>query len=139
MAENGWRGAAAWAKRANDVAPTIVGGSKKHGGADLGPTRSRAAWAKLGVEGKSLGDEAPPCDFVGMPRLTIPMVARLQGFPDTWQFVGKKTAAYRQVGNAFPPAVAHAVARRVKKALSAEINTRAALATQLNINTGSLA
>ena len=32
MAANGWRGAAAWAKKASDIAPTIVGGSKKHGG-----------------------------------------------------------------------------------------------------------
>ena len=139
MAENGWRGAAAWAKRANDVAPTVVGGSKKHGGADLGPMRSRAAWAKLGVEGKSLADTAPDKTFTGMPRLTIPMVARLQGFPDDWQFVGKKTATYRQVGNAFPPAVAQAVARQIKKALTAENSTRLVSPKQLDINTGRLA
>ena len=118
MAESGWRGANAWAEHADSVAPTVVGGSKKHGGADLGPTRSRAAWAKLGVEGKSLADAAPPKDFTGMPRLTIPMVARLQGFPDSWQFSGKKTHAYRQVGNAFPPPVAQAVARRIKRAIT---------------------
>ncbi|WP_258934187.1 DNA (cytosine-5-)-methyltransferase [Nesterenkonia pannonica] len=41
MAENGWAGAEQWARKANDVAPTIVGGSKKHGGADLGPTRAK--------------------------------------------------------------------------------------------------
>jgi DNA (cytosine-5)-methyltransferase 1 len=41
------------------------------------------------------------------------MVARIQGFPDEWQFSGKKTTAYRQVGNAFPPPVAKAVGRRI--------------------------
>jgi len=51
MAANGWRGANAWAKRANSIAPTIVGGSRKHGGPDLGPTRARADWLRLGVEG----------------------------------------------------------------------------------------
>jgi DNA (cytosine-5)-methyltransferase 1 len=52
-----------------------------------------------------------------MPRLTIRMVARIQGFPDSWQFNGRKTNAYRQVGNAFPPPVARAVADNVKVAL----------------------
>jgi DNA (cytosine-5)-methyltransferase 1 len=46
------------------------------------------------------------------------MVARLQGFPDEWQFSGRKTAAYRQVGNAFPPPVAKAVASQIAEALS---------------------
>ncbi len=120
MGENGWRGAKAWAKSANDIAPTIVGGSKKHGGPDLGPTRARAAWATLGVEGKSLFNEAPGADFVGTPRLTVRMVARLQGFPDNWQFHGGKTTSYRQVGNAFPPPVAKAVAQNLRIALSVQ-------------------
>jgi DNA (cytosine-5)-methyltransferase 1 len=118
MAANGWRGAAAWRERANEIAPTIVGGSKKHGGPDLGPTRARKAWASLGVNGLSLAETAPERDFVGMPRLTVEMVARLQGFPPDWQFAGKKTIAYRQVGNAFPPPVARAVAAQIKKALT---------------------
>ncbi len=120
MAANGWAGAARWAERANEIAPTIVGGSKKHGGPDLGPTRARAAWATLGVEGKSLFNEAPGSDFVGAPRLTVRMVARLQGFPDSWQFHGGKTTSYRQVGNAFPPPVAKAVANRIRIALSVQ-------------------
>jgi DNA (cytosine-5)-methyltransferase 1 len=120
MSANGWSGTARWAERANDIAPTIVGGSKKHGGPDLGPTRARKAWASLGVEGRSLAEEAPMPDFVGMPRLTVRMVARLQGFPDVWQFYGRKTAAYRQVGNAFPAPVARAVAQNLKVALSVQ-------------------
>lgn len=119
MAANGWAGAERWARQANDIAPTIVGGSKKHGGPDLGPTRARQAWASMGVEGRSLAEAAPEPEFFGMPRLTVRMVARLQGFPDSWQFYGRKTTAYRQVGNAFPPPVAKAVAQNLRIALSA--------------------
>lgn len=117
MSTNDWHGAEAWRKQANSIAPTIVGGSKKHGGPDLGPTRARKAWATLGVDGLGIANDAPDEDFEGMPRLTTRMVARVQGFPDTWGFWGKKTAAYRQVGNAFPPPVAFAVALAIAKAI----------------------
>lgn len=111
MAANHWRGAHAWALNANQIAPTVVGGSKKHGGADLGPTRARLAWLSLGVDGKGIADAAPEKNFVGIPRLTNRMVARIQGFPDSWEFSGGKTATYRQIGNAFPSPVPAAVAR----------------------------
>jgi DNA (cytosine-5)-methyltransferase 1 len=127
MAAKGWRGAAAWRERANEIAPTIVGGSKKHGGPDLGPTRARKAWATLGVNGLSIAEEPPEPGFVGMPRLTVRMVARLQGFPDSWQFAGRKTSAYRQVGNAFPPPMAEAVATQLKSALVARRSFRLAI------------
>lgn len=126
MAANGWLGASAWAERASDIAPTIVGGSKKHGGPDLGPTRARKAWASLGVEGRTIADSAPAHDFVGLPRLTPRMVARIQGFPDEWAFSGRKTAAYRQIGNAFPPPVARAVANNLKIALECQRSFRVA-------------
>ena len=117
MAENGWEGAEAWREVASEIAPTLVGGSKKHGGPDLGPTRARKAWACLGVNGSTLADSAPERGFIGMPRLTVRMAARIQGFEDAWQFAGGKTAAYRQVGNAFPPPVACAVASKVRACL----------------------
>ena len=105
MAQEGWAGAAAWAERAREIAPTIVGGSRKHGGADLGPTRAKKRWTELGVDGMGIANRAPGPDFPpeGHPRLTIEMVARLQGFPASWRFRGRKTSAYRQVGNALPP------------------------------------
>lgn len=117
MAAGGWAGAREWALNANTIAPTLVGGSKKHGGPDLGPTRARKAWAALGVEGRTIADAPPPVDLAGMPRLTVRMAARIQGFPDDWQFAGRKTNAYRQVGNAFPPPVAEAVGRSIYHAL----------------------
>jgi len=118
MASNGWKGALEWSNTANKIAPTIVGGSKKHGGPDLGPTRAKRAWAELGVDGMGIANEAPESDFEGMPRLTVQMAARIQGFSDDWKITGKKTAAYRQVGNAFPPPVAEAVGRSIHKCLA---------------------
>ncbi len=123
MASNGWKGAKKWAKHANDIAPTLVGGSKKHGGADLGPTRAKQAWAKLGVNGHVLAEIPPDKDFMGDPKLTVKMASLIQGFPPEWIFVGKKTPAYRQVGNAFPPPVAKAIGIAIRKAIIEGQNT----------------
>lgn len=117
MKQNNWCNADVWAKNANKIAPTIVGGSKKHGGPDLGPMRSKKAWAKLGVDGRGVANEAPDKEFEGMPKLTSRMIARLQGFPDHWDFGKKKTAACRMIGNAFPPPVARAVGVEIRKCL----------------------
>lgn len=117
MAEGGWEGAAAWAKGANACAPALVGGSKKHGGADVGPTSAKAGWKKLGVDGMAIAEAPPQPGFTGSPKLTVKMAAAVQGFPPEWQFLGGKTAAYRQVGNAFPPPVAEAVGKAIAKAV----------------------
>ena len=92
MAEGGWRGADDWSNAAADIAPTIVGGSKKHGGQDLGQTRAKKAWLALRVNGSSIANAPPESDFPndGIPRLTNRMVARIQSFPDTWIFSGGK-------------------------------------------------
>jgi DNA (cytosine-5)-methyltransferase 1 len=118
MGARGWRGVTEWIKRAAVPAPTIVGGSHKHGGPDLGPTRARREWAELGIDGLGLANEPPARDFDGMPRLTVPMVARLQTFPDDWQFHGSKTHAYRQVGNALPVKLAANIAKAVRNCLT---------------------
>ncbi|HUD48032.1 MAG TPA: DNA (cytosine-5-)-methyltransferase [Candidatus Baltobacteraceae bacterium] len=120
MGANGWLAAEAWAQRALGIAPTIVGGSKKHGGPDLGPTRARLQWRQLGVDGLGIADAAPEKTFPEdkLPRLTVRMVARIQSFPDEWQFSGGKTWAYRQVGNAFPPQVAKCVGQSIMNAFN---------------------
>lgn len=117
MGANGWLGLETWKNQATDIAPTIVGGSKKHGGPDLGPARARKAWAELGINGAGIADYPPEKDFVGMPKLTPRMVARIQGFPDDWKIAEKKTKACRMIGNAFPPPVAKAVGLEIRKVL----------------------
>ncbi len=117
ISQNGWKEYPQWLVKADKIAPTIVGGSKKHGGPDLGPTRAKAAWAELGIDGRGVADAAPLADFEGMPRLTTKMLARIQGFPDDWEFGVRKTAACRMIGNAFPPPVAKAIGIEIIKVL----------------------
>lgn len=124
MKENGWLYADEWADQAAGIAPTVVGGSKKHGGADLGPTRAKAAWRQLSVDGHGIADQAPgrsdPSFRTKFPRLTNRMVERIQGWGQPgfeWDFLGRKTSVYRQIGNAFPPPVAEAVGTSIAQAL----------------------
>ena len=136
MSVNNWEGVDQWRAKANKVAPTLVGGSKKHGGPDLGPTRAKRQWQELGVNAHRVANDGeipgpgfkgvlkrdgtiqPGCE--GMPLLSVRMAARIQGFPDYWEFFGGKTHAYRQVGNAFPAPVAQAVGGQIIKALLKE-------------------
>jgi len=117
VAADGWEGAEEWSDQADRIGPTLCGGSKLHGGPDLGPTRARRAWAEMGVDGLVLANEPPQPGHLGPIRLTVEMTAILQGFPKSWKFHGAKTHKYRQVGNAFPPPVARAVGIAIANAL----------------------
>ncbi|WP_245671459.1 DNA cytosine methyltransferase [Nocardia amamiensis] len=126
MGVRGWPQVDEWAAQADEIAPTIVGGSWDRGGGDLGPQGSVRAWARIGVNARSIGDELPAADFVWNPalgpehmvKLTIEQVAILQGFPAYWRIEGGKTARYRQVGNATPPPAACAVGLALRAALT---------------------
>lgn len=134
MSSREWKGAEKWRRKACGIAPTLVGGSKKHGGPDLGPTRARKQWAALGVDGVGLADEPPGADYPVhfVPRLTVRMAARVQGFSDSWNFTGGKTASYRQVGNAFPPPVAKSVGDAIRAALAGK-GSRVARRVQMRL------
>ncbi|MDW4908029.1 DUF6339 family protein [Streptomyces sp. ADMS] len=119
MASRGWPGAERWIKGAGRIAPALVGGSDRRGGADLGPTGSKKAWAALGVNGNSLGDEPPGADFPSdeHPKLTVDQAAMIQAIPENWRFFGGKTSRYRQIGHAMPPPLATVLGRAIAVAL----------------------
>ncbi|MEN2420227.1 DNA cytosine methyltransferase [Streptomyces rimosus] len=123
-----WKGVALMSRMnaTGGVAPTLVGGSKKHGGADLGPSRAKKAWKAMGVDATGVANDIEHCipsrDLFRKdgPMLTVQQAAIIQGFPEDWNFAGKKTAQYRQVGNAFPPPVAEAIGRAIAAVLQPE-------------------
>jgi DNA (cytosine-5)-methyltransferase 1 len=134
MRSRGWRDADRWAAQAVSAAPTLVGGSKTHGGPDFGPTGTKAKWRRMGVYTKSFGDEPPGPDFTwdpsrgdeGLVRITVDQTALLQGFPEAWRITGRKTARYRQIGHATPPPVGEALGRAVAEALNTDPGVPAA-------------
>ena len=52
------------------------------------------------------------------PRIpSIREEARLQSFPDTYEFLGSKVEQYKQVGNAVPPILAGVIAKTIQEYL----------------------
>ncbi|MFB6870941.1 DNA cytosine methyltransferase [Streptomyces sp. NPDC056323] len=125
MAARGWPGADAWADQASAVAPTLVGGSDNRGGPDVGPTGTKRAWARMGINGNAFADEVPGPDYVWprsddvaqMPKITVDQAAVVQAFPPEWRITGQKTARYRQIGHATPPPVGRALGEAIATAL----------------------
>ena len=66
--------------------------------------------------------DSPPVGYVTHPKedrtLTVREGARIQTFPDNFEFTGNNSAQYKQVGNAVPPKMSRAIAKQIKKMLA---------------------
>ena len=72
------------------------------------------------VDGMGIADEAPDYTFPEehLPRLTVRMVARIQGFPDTWQFMGQKNHRVSPSWKRLSAAIARAVGNSIRAAFT---------------------
>jgi DNA (cytosine-5)-methyltransferase 1 len=55
------------------------------------------------------------CHPTKLRPLSVKEYAKLQGFPDDWQFVGSTEAKYRMIGEAVPVGLANAIARVIAR------------------------
>lgn len=101
-----------WRNLPEDIQREYLKGSFHLGGGKTGMAR------RLAMDEPSLTLTCAPamkqterCHPVETRPLTVREYARIQTFPDDWQFAGKRDEQYKQIGNAVPVNLAAAVGR----------------------------
>lgn len=99
-----------WRDLPDHVAKRAMGGSYASGGGKTGFYR-RLSWDEPAptITGRANRKGSALCHPDEDRPLTVRECARVQGFPDEWQFVGSMSQQYLQVGNAVPVELAAAV------------------------------
>ena len=97
------------------------GGNYKNLPPELQQTRKvHIAWTRLNSQKPSFTIDTGHRHHFHYKWNRIPTVresARIQSFPDDFIFLGTKTSQYKQVGNAVPPLIAEAIAKKLKETL----------------------
>lgn len=99
-----------WRSLPRDTAREYMGGAWESGGGKTGFAR-RLAWDRPAptLTCTPVGKSTEACHPGETRPLTIREYARIQGFPDDWEFAGGTGSQYRQIGNAVPPPLARAL------------------------------
>lgn len=108
-----------WRDLPQEVAREYMGGSYLLGGGKTGMAR------RLSLDEPSLTLTCSPaqkqterCHPLETRPLTVREYARIQTFPDEWQFTGNMASQYKQIGNAVPVNFAWAIGRALTRLLN---------------------
>nr|WP_304709740.1 DNA cytosine methyltransferase [uncultured Acetatifactor sp.] len=97
-----------------EMIPIAMGGAYKSGGGKVGFCR-RLSYAQPSPTITT--SPAQKATMLCHPKLDRPLsikeYARIQQFPDDWEFIGTVSAKYRQIGNAVPVGLAEAIGRAI--------------------------
>jgi len=108
-----------WRDLDDDLQREYMGGSYFLGGGKTGMAR-RLAWDEpsLTLTTAPAQKQTERCHPSETRPLTVREYARIQTFPDEWEFCGSTTSQYKQIGNAVPVNMAHALGRSLVSLLN---------------------
>lgn len=107
-----------WRDLPEDLQKEFMGGSFHLGGGKTGMAR-RLAWSEpsLTLTCNPAQKQTERCHPKETRPLTVREYARIQTFPDEWEFVGSVSSQYKQIGNAVPVNLGYHVGLAARKIL----------------------
>ena len=125
-----------WRDLPEEIAKEYMKGSYYLGGGKTGMAR------RLSMDEASLTLTCAPaqkqterCHPIETRPVTVREYARIQTFPDNWQFCGSLSAKYKQIGNAVPVNLAWAIGRAVMRLFNQIVDIMPqAIATEPNLS-----
>ncbi len=108
-----------WRDLPDDLQREFMKGSYYLGGGKTGLAR-RLSWDEpsLTLTCAPAQKQTERCHPSETRPLTIREYARIQTFPDAWEFCGSNTSVYKQIGNAVPVNLGYGIARSLVKLLN---------------------
>ena len=101
-----------WRDLPVDVQKEYMGGSFYLGGGKTGMARRLSLYEpSLTLTCAPAQKQTERCHPVETRPLTVREYARIQTFPDEWEFAGSLSSQYKQIGNAVPVNLAYAIGR----------------------------
>ncbi|MFP4009070.1 MAG: DNA cytosine methyltransferase [Spirulinaceae cyanobacterium] len=123
-----------WRSLPKELQPEAMGGAYQSGGGKVGFYR-RLAWDKPSptITTSPHQKATDMCHPVELRPLSVRECARIQTFPDDWQFCGSITSKYRQIGNAVPVKLAEAIGQHLVRIATGDLVAKSKISVQLSL------